>query len=79
MCILTYRVTLNVYDAHDTLIILIILYIPIYIPLAIILYILQVPNLKNVMEHIRVLLYTGEFDLNTNTLGTLHILEKNQW
>ncbi len=27
----------------------------------------------------RVLLYTGEFDLNTNTLGTLHTLEQNKW
>lgn len=28
---------------------------------------------------IRVLLYSGEFDLNTNTLGTLHTLEANRW
>ena len=31
-------------------------------------------------EHsIRVLLYSGEFDLNCNTLGTLHTLEANTW
>eukprot|EP01032_Pedospumella_encystans_P012048 gene12048-13965_t len=28
---------------------------------------------------IRVLLYSGELDLNCNTLGTLHTLEANQW
>jgi hypothetical protein len=27
----------------------------------------------------RVLLYSGEFDLNTNLLGTLRVLEKNTW
>ncbi len=29
--------------------------------------------------NIRVLLYSGEFDLNCNTLGTLHTLEANIW
>ena len=28
---------------------------------------------------IRVLLYSGEFDLNCNTLGVLHVLESNTW
>jgi hypothetical protein len=28
---------------------------------------------------IRVMLYSGEFDLNCNTLGTLHTLEANKW
>lgn len=30
-------------------------------------------------NHIKILLYSGEFDLNCNTLGTLHTLEHNQW
>lgn len=29
--------------------------------------------------HLRVMLYSGEFDLNCNTLGTLHTLEHNWW
>jgi hypothetical protein len=37
-------------------------------------------NARAEREHaIRVLLYSGEFDLNCNTLGTLHTLEANQW
>jgi hypothetical protein len=37
-------------------------------------------NAKADQEHaIRVLLYSGEFDLNCNTLGTLHTLEANKW
>lgn len=30
-------------------------------------------------RHLRVMLYSGEFDLNCNTLGTLHTLEHNWW
>jgi len=30
-------------------------------------------------QPLRVLLYSGEFDLNCNTLGTLHTLEANYW
>ncbi len=30
-------------------------------------------------KHLRVMLYSGEFDLNCNTLGTLHTLEHNWW
>jgi hypothetical protein len=29
--------------------------------------------------HLRVMLYSGELDLNCNTLGTLHTLEHNSW
>ena len=29
--------------------------------------------------NLRILLYSGEFDLNCNTLGTLHTLEDNIW
>jgi cell division protein FtsN len=37
-------------------------------------------NAKAEANHaIRVLLYSGEFDLNCNTLGTLHTLEANRW
>ncbi len=36
-------------------------------------------NRSIVSDHIRVLLYSGEFDLNCNTLGTLHTLEANYW
>lgn len=32
-----------------------------------------------VRSSVRVLLYSGEFDLNCNTLGTLHTLEANTW
>ena len=28
---------------------------------------------------IHIMLYSGEFDLNCNTLGTLHTLEDNKW
>jgi hypothetical protein len=34
---------------------------------------------NNVPHSIRILLYSGEFDLNCNTLGTLHTLEANSW
>ena len=34
---------------------------------------------NNVPHNIRILLYSGEFDLNCNTLGTLHTLEANSW
>lgn len=30
-------------------------------------------------NHLKILLYSGEFDLNCNTLGTLHTLEHNTW
>jgi hypothetical protein len=30
-------------------------------------------------NNIRILLYSGEFDMNCNTLGTLHTLEANVW
>ena len=30
-------------------------------------------------NNIRILLYSGEFDINSNTLGTLHTLEANVW
>lgn len=30
-------------------------------------------------KNLRVLLYSGEFDLNCNTLGTQHTLENNWW
>lgn len=36
-------------------------------------------SLKHLQGHLRVLLYSGEFDLNCNTLGTLHTLEANFW
>lgn len=38
-------------------------------------------NLRKISgkDHIRVLLYSGEFDMNCNTLGTLHTLEANKW
>jgi len=39
----------------------------------------NVPALQHLAKHIRVLLYSGEFDLNCNTLGTLHTLEANTW
>ena len=38
-----------------------------------------VPALQYLVKHIRVLLYSGEFDLNTNFLGTLHVLEGHHW
>jgi hypothetical protein len=38
-----------------------------------------VPALQNLMQKIRVFMYSGEFDLNTNLLGTEHVLEKNEW
>eukprot|EP01038_Epipyxis_sp_PR26KG_P004454 gene4454-6299_t len=39
-----------------------------------------VPTLKYLTENgIRVMLYSGEFDMNCNTLGTLHTLEANHW
>lgn len=36
-------------------------------------------KMKQVEGHIRILMYSGEFDLNTNFLGTLHTLEANYW
>ena len=40
----------------------------------------MVPTLQHIALHgVRVLLYSGEFDLNCNTLGTLHTLEANHW
>eukprot|EP00981_Chlorochromonas_danica_P012652 scaffold5245_cov183-Ochromonas_danica.AAC.3 len=36
-------------------------------------------KVKNIQGHLRVLLYSGEFDMNCNTLGTLHTLEANYW
>lgn len=38
-----------------------------------------VPAIRYVANHIRVLLYNGEFDLNCNFLGTQHTLERNLW
>ena len=35
--------------------------------------------LQYLAKHIRVMLYSGEFDLNTNILGTLRVLEQNTW
>ncbi|RYH05385.1 hypothetical protein EON65_44865 [archaeon] len=34
---------------------------------------------KQMRGSMRVLLYSGEFDLNCNTLGTMHTLEANYW
>lgn len=34
---------------------------------------------QNFDSSLRILLYSGEFDLNCNTLGTLHTLEANLW
>lgn len=39
----------------------------------------SVPALQFLVKHIRVLLYSGERDLNTNFLGTLHTLEAHEW
>mmetsp|Transcript_29725 Transcript_29725/g.28436 ORF Transcript_29725/g.28436 Transcript_29725/m.28436 type:complete len:866 (-) Transcript_29725:73-2670(-) len=39
----------------------------------------SVSALQYLSSRIRVLLYSGEFDLNTNILGTLRTLEKNSW
>ena len=39
-----------------------------------------VPTLQYLIENnLHVLLYSAEFDLNCNTLGTLHTLESNRW
>jgi Serine carboxypeptidase len=38
-----------------------------------------VPSIDFLIKHIRVLLYSGENDLNTNFLGTLHVLETHSW
>lgn len=38
-----------------------------------------VPSLQYLVTKIKVLLYSGEFDLNCNTLGTLHVLEAHSW
>lgn len=38
-----------------------------------------VPAIQYLINRIRVLLYSGEADLNCNTLGTLHTLEANAW
>lgn len=38
-----------------------------------------VPLAATASHAIRVLLYSGEFDLNCNTLGVLHTLEANRW
>ncbi|CAE7760255.1 unnamed protein product, partial [Symbiodinium microadriaticum] len=38
-----------------------------------------IPALKDITKHIRVLLYSGEFDLNCNFIGTLNTLEDNLW
>lgn len=39
----------------------------------------SVPAIKYTSDHIRVLLYNGEYDLNCNFLGTQHTLERNLW
>jgi len=40
----------------------------------------MVPTLQHLAASgVRVMLYSGEFDLNCNTLGTLHTLEANKW
>ena len=39
----------------------------------------QSPPLPPPSSSVRVLLYSGEQDLNCNTLGTLHTLEANSW
>ena len=39
----------------------------------------SVTALQYLAKHIRVLLYSGEFDINTNLLGTLKVLQKNEW
>lgn len=36
-------------------------------------------SLSPTKANLRILLYSGEFDLNCNTLGTLHTLEANLW
>lgn len=38
-----------------------------------------VSALQFIARHIRVLVYSGEFDLNCNFLGTQHVLETNEW
>jgi carboxypeptidase C (cathepsin A) len=39
-----------------------------------------VPALQSIArDNIRVLLYSGEFDMNVNFIGTQHVLEKNLW
>jgi hypothetical protein len=38
-----------------------------------------VPAIQFIIQHIRVMLYSGEFDLNCNTLGTIHTLEAGIW
>jgi hypothetical protein len=39
----------------------------------------SVTALKYISSSIKVLLYSGEFDLNTNLLGTMRVLEQNKW
>lgn len=39
----------------------------------------SVSALQYLSNHIRVMLYSGEFDLNTNILGTLKTLQKHIW
>lgn len=38
-----------------------------------------VPAIQFLISHIRVLFYSGEQDLNTNFLGTLHTLQAHLW
>jgi carboxypeptidase C (cathepsin A) len=39
-----------------------------------------VPTLQFLIDtDVKLLLYSGEFDLNVNSLGTLHVLEANKW
>jgi carboxypeptidase C (cathepsin A) len=40
---------------------------------------ISVPAIQFAAKHIRVMLYSGELDLNCNTVGTLSVLQTNTW
>lgn len=39
----------------------------------------SVPAIQFAAKHIKVILYSGELDLNCNTIGTLSVLQTNSW